>query len=856
MTAVEGSIFGWLATLGPDSSADEQLDAFLSWVEDQAFELYPAQEEALLAIFADHHVLLTTPTGSGKSLVALGAHSMALARGQRSCYTAPIKSLVSEKFFQMRDAFGADSVGMLTGDAAINADAPVICCTAEILGYEALARGEHSDFAVVTMDEFHFYSERDRGWAWQVPLLEMRSTQFLLMSATLGDVGWLVEDLRGRTGREVVEVGGGLRPVPLEFAYRMTPLIESVTDLIDADRAPIYVVHFTQKAATEQAQAFTSLDVTSPADKARIKELVAGFGFDTPFGADLRRLLSFGVGVHHAGLLPRYRLLVERLARDGLLRLICGTDTLGVGVNVPIRTVLLTQLFKYDGSRTRVLSVREFQQIAGRAGRRGFDSSGTVWAQAPAHVIENAKAEARAVANSTKRRKVVKKKPPERGYAHFDESTFDRLVNGRAERLVSRMTINHAMVLHLMERPGDAEAALAELIDESHEDAEAKLRLHERASAIVESLITAGVLVRLAEPDPDGRQLAINGDLQTDFALFRPLSPFVLEVLDAMDPADPAYALDVLSLIEATLEDPMPILLAQQDKARDAAYQQMRADGIEFEARQDALAEIRWPRPLEAELKAMFATFAEHHPWVAGDWIKPKSVARSIYEEGATFRSFVTYFGVRRVEGLLLRYLTDAYKALQQNVPEAARTDELVEIGAWIAGVVRSVDSSILHEWERLESVANGEMLEPVVSAGPVDVTTDGLAFRAMVRSEAFRFVQLFARGRLDDLAAFPCGDDVDDSVAAWEERLEAFRDEFGSVLTDAHARGPGFFAYDRSSGRVDQLLVAADDEVDDDRPGERGSAVWRASFRVDVDASREVGAAVLRLVSLGALGA
>ncbi|HEY8339820.1 MAG TPA: DEAD/DEAH box helicase, partial [Egibacteraceae bacterium] len=363
----------------PDSAEpDALLSAFVDWAEQRGFTLYPHQEEALLEVVSGSHVILATPTGSGKSLVALGAHVAALARGERTFYTAPIKALVSEKFFALVDELGAENVGLMTGDAAVNPDAPVICCTAEVLANLALRGGEATDVDQVVMDEFHFYADPDRGWAWQVPLLELPHAQFLLMSATLGDVSRFRDDLTRRTGREVAVVTSVERPVPLTFRYVTTPVHETVEGLVAADKAPVYVVHFTQAAAVERAQALTSMKLASREQRDAIAQAVAGFRFGRGFGATLARLLRHGIGVHHAGMLPKYRRLVERLAQAGLLAVVCGTDTLGVGINVPIRTVLFTSLAKYDGERVRLLSAREFHQIAGRAGRAGFDSEGLV----------------------------------------------------------------------------------------------------------------------------------------------------------------------------------------------------------------------------------------------------------------------------------------------------------------------------------------------------------------------------------------------------------------------------------------------------------------------------------------------
>ena len=421
------------------------------------------------------NVILATPTGSGKSLVAAGAHFAALAHGRRSIYTAPIKALVSEKFFALCDMFGADKVGMLTGDASVNPGAPILTATAEVLANMALREGEHTDIDLVVMDEFHYYSDPDRGWAWQVPLLEMERAQFLLMSATLGDVSFFEEDLTRRTGRPTSVVATGERPVPLHFYYATTPVHETLEDLLATHQAPVYVVHFTQVAALERAQALTSVNVATRAERDPIGEAIGGFRFSAGFGKTLSRLVRHGIGVHHAGMLPRYRRLVETLAQAGLLKVICGTDTLGVGINVPIRTVLVTALSKYDGQRTRHLSAREFHQVAGRAGRAGFDTAGTVVVQAPDHVVENVKATAKAGDDPKKLRKLVKRKPPE-GFVSWGEPTFERLVAAEPEQLTSSFAVSHSMVLNVIARPGDPFTAMRNLLEDNHEPRARQLR--------------------------------------------------------------------------------------------------------------------------------------------------------------------------------------------------------------------------------------------------------------------------------------------------------------------------------------------------------------------------------------------
>ncbi len=685
--------------------ADELLDAFIEWSAAAGIELYPHQEEAVLRLLAGENVVLSTPTGSGKSLVAVAGAFAMLAQGRRAVYTAPIKALVSEKFFELTAAFGPSEVGMVTGDASVNGDAPIIACTAEILAQRAMRSGAATPADLVVMDEFHYYGDRDRGWAWQVPLLELPGARFLLMSATLGDTSALRRDLTARTGRDTALVASAERPVPLDVEYRETPLHVSIEQLLSAGRAPVYIVHFTQREATARAQSLTSLKVLGPDEKEAVKEAVGGFRFDTPIGKDLRRFVLAGIGVHHAGMLPKYRLLVEKLAQQGHLKLICGTDTLGVGVNVPIRTVLFTQLYKYDGRRTRVLSVRDFQQIAGRAGRRGFDTVGSVWVQAPQHAVENKRAEMRAAGDPKKLRKLVRKKPPERGYAHYDDKTLARLWEGTPETLESSFDVTHAMMLNVLDRPGDGCTAMKRLLVDNHEPRPRQRRHIRKAVGVFRSLIDAEIVEILDEPDELGRPVRVNLDLQDEFRLNQPLGLFAVEAVAVLDPEATDYHLQVLSVAESVLEDPMAVLLAQRDRARDELMTRMKDEGVEYEERMARLAEVTWPRPEAEFIEPAFEVFARDHPWVGHLRPSPKSVVRDMVEHTDTFNQYVSRFGLKRSEGLVLRYLTDCYKALAQTVPAAAVNDRLAEVIEWLGALVREVDSSLLDEWERLRAV-------------------------------------------------------------------------------------------------------------------------------------------------------
>ena len=828
---------------------DELLEGFVAWTAEQGFDLYPAQEEAVLELLAGNHVVLATPTGSGKSLVATAAHAAALARGERSVYTAPIKALVSEKFFALARDFGPDNVGMVTGDASVNPGAPIIACTAEILAHRALRQGADVDVGLVVADEFHFYADPQRGWAWQVPLLELTHVQFLLMSATLGPTRRFTDDLEARTGRPAVTVAGSERPVPLITEYRETPLHESVDELLRSDRAPVYIVHFTQQAAAEKAQDLCSLDVLTKDEKAAVRAEVGGFRFDTPIGKDLRRFIGHGIGLHHAGLLPRYRLLMEKLAQAGLLKMICGTDTLGVGVNVPIRTVLFTQLCKYDGTTTRLLSNREFQQVAGRAGRRGFDDEGHVWVQAPPHWIENRRAEQKVAADPGRKKKLVKKKPPDRGYSHWNEETFDRFVVGRPEPLESSFDVTHQMVLNVLSRPGDGGAALKRLLLDNHEPRKRQRRHIRKAIGVYRSLRAAGIVEELDEPDDEGRRVRIGVDLQDQFALHQPLSLFALEVIPELDVDEPGHALDVLSVVESVLENPGVVQAAQVNRLKSELVARLKMEGVEYEERMDRLAEVRPPRPLAEFLYGTFDVFRSHHPWVGDENVKPKSVAREMFEFGYGFRDYIGHHGLKRSEGTVLRYLTDAYKGLVQNVPPVARTDEVADLEAWLGATVRQVDSSLLEEWERLRNPDGTDTFDGAASPTPddrPDVTAEPRAFRVMVRNEVFRWVQLLARREHAALAEVPAFGDQAWAAEAVAEAIAPYWDDFAEIPTDAHARGAGFFVLDDSDGTGADAWPVTQTIADPD-----GFHEWVLEGTVDLAASREEGRAVVTLKAI-----
>ncbi|MCP4005438.1 MAG: DUF3516 domain-containing protein [bacterium] len=772
-------------------SPDQILDAFLDWVIEQGLEPYPAQESAFLEIMAGRHLILNTPTGSGKSLVAQAVHFKGLCEGKRSFYTSPTKALASEKFFALCRDFGAENVGMLTGDASINSAAPVICCTAEVLANMALRQGAQLQAPYVIMDEFHYYADPHRGAAWQIPLLCLPDTHFLLMSATLGEMSQIREDLERRTGVEVARIDSSERPVPLDYAYCETPLQETIEGLLESGKFPVYVVNFTQRECAELAQGLTSLKICTKEEKALIREQIDSFAFDTSYGKDMRRFLQSGIGIHHAGLLPRYRLLVEQLSQSGLLKVICGTDTLGVGVNIPIRTVVFSKLSKFDGRRAGILRVREFKQISGRAGRKGYDDLGSVVCQAPAHLIEAQR----------QRRKGKKKSSPAkapRGFVAWNRGTFQSLIDRDPEPLRSNFRLSHSTLVSLFRReeessdPSSSYRVLIELIDSTHETASRKHALRRSAAALFRSIRSAGIVQIIVDDDTGQRRLRVNEDLQWDFSMHHSLSLFVVDAINAIEAETPEeYALEVMSLVEAILENPNAILYAQMDRIKRDLMAQLKAERVPFEERVRLLDEVEPPQPSREFIYQNFDYFAEKHRWVGHDDVRPKSIAREIYEGYFSFSYYTTYYGLQRIEGLLLRYLTQVYNTLSQTVPEVSKTQEVWDMLAFFRTMIERIDSSLMSEWQNLIDPGSAT---PASSEQPArqeyDLAKDARALKARIRAELHQCVRALAERDWEEAAlVIRSPDDEPWDGPRMSRTLAPFYEEYDQIVFDQRAR-------------------------------------------------------------------
>ena len=850
-----------LAPLTGCPHPDAVLDAFLQAMTARGLTLYPEQEEAILELFAGRNVVLNTPTGSGKSLVAAALHFKALCAGQRSVYTCPIKALVNEKFLSLCRDFGPENVGMMTGDASVNPHAPVLCCTAEILANIALTRGAHAEVSAVIMDEFHYYSDDERGYAWQVPLLTLPQARFLLMSATLGSTDFFERELTRVTGAPSLTVRSDRRPVPLAFEYSETPLAERVSQLLLAQRAPVYLVHFTQRAAAEAAQALMSLPICTKAEKATLATALEAVKFNSPYGKDMKRWLRHGIGVHHAGLLPKYRILVEQLAQKGLLKLICGTDTLGVGINVPIRTVLFTQLWKYDGKKAAILSVRDFRQVSGRAGRAGFDDQGYVIVQAPEHFIENKRAEEKAAADPAKKKKLVKQRAPE-GSVSWDAKTFERLRTAAPEELSSHFDVSHGMLLLVLSRDSDGCRALRDLINDCHETPTKKRALRQRAWQLFRALVERKI-IEFIPREPSGRRLRVNLELQDDFSLHQALSLYLIDTLPLLERESPDYPFDVLTLCEAIVEDPEQILRRQVDKQKGLKIEEWKAAGIPYEERMAKLEEVEHPKPLREFLYETFNTFAAAHPWVEQENVRPKSIAREMFERYQSFADYVRDYGLERSEGLLLRHLMQVWKVLSQTVPAAAKTEAVVEMEEYFRELIRGIDSSLLDEWERLK---NPDFVAIELEAKPArpasfDLTRDTAAFRRLVRVGVLGFLQDVAardweaaRLRL----AAPATTVADETVSLVESRriekeFQPYFDARGRFRLDPEGRAlkhTHFIETSAAHAEAGEILevaqILADPEASND---------WEARFEVLLDSSRRENRVVLQFLTVQPVG-
>jgi hypothetical protein len=521
---------------------------------------------------------------------------------------------------------------------------------------------------------------------------------------------------------------------------------------------------------------------------------------------------------------------------------------------VPIRTVLFTRLCKFDGQKTAIYSARDFHQIAGRAGRKGFDERGWVVAQAPEHVVENIKLQEKAARDG---KKIVKRKPPEKNFVNWDKNTFLRLIAAQPERLTSRFQVSHGMLLNVLSREGDGCRAMQQIIARSHETPHAKKAHARRAWQLFRALLERRI-IEFIPRTPDGAYLRVNVELQDDFSMDQALSLYLLEALPMIDPQAPDYPLVLLTLVESILEDPDIILRKQLDKIKSRRIAEMKLDGIPYEERMEELEKLEYPKPNREFVYSTFNAFADKHPWVGQENIRPKSIAREMFETFRSFSDYIRDYELQRAEGLLLRHLNSVYKVLAQTVPDYAKTEPVLEMEIYLHQMIRQVDSSLLEQWEKMRKPEyavpeSREVRPPGTEEAAQDITRDTKTFTAAIRNRIFSFLRGLVNEDYEQ-ALGQLSSSQDAQGQSWsperlQQALDAYYAEHERICLDPEARNLRHTyvtqSEDKRCWRVQQMLV--DPEQSND---------WVVEFEVDLAASRFAGEPFLRLLRLGELTA
>jgi hypothetical protein len=516
--------------------------------------------------------------------------------------------------------------------------------------------------------------------------------------------------------------------------------------------------------------------------------------------------------------------------------------------------VLFSRLCKYDGEKTAILSARDFHQIAGRAGRKGFDDRGWVVAQAPEHVVENLKLEEKAARD---RKKVVKRRPPEKNFVNWDKNTYARLIAAQPERLTSRFQVSHGMLLNVLSRQGDGCRAMQRLLARCHETPKAKKAHLKRSWQLFRSLVDRKIIEFIPKTQ-EGAYLRVNVELQDDFSMDQTLSLYLLETLPLIDPQAPDYPLVLLSLVESILEDPDLILRKQLDKVKTQKMAEMKMAGVEYDERMEELEKLEYPKPNREFIYSTFNAFADKHPWVGQENIRPKSIAREMFEQFRSFSDYIRDYELQRAEGLLLRHLNSVYKVLAQTVPDSAKTEPVRDMELYLSTMIRQVDSSLLDEWEKMrdpnyQREESKEVRPPGAEEAALDITRDAKAFSALIRNRIFNFLRGLVNADFDQaLTYLSSPNDADEqpwTAPRFEKLLDDYYAEHKRICLDPNARNLRHTyvqpSQDKRTWRVQQMLVDPHEHND-----------WVAEFEVDLSESRSKSEPVIRLRRFGSLTA
>lgn len=699
-------------------TADLELEFYEKFFIARGLEPYPVQEQAFDHIFAGRSVLVTVPTGTGKTVIGKAAIHKALALGQKAIYTSPLRALTEEKYRELCEDFGADRVGFATGDYKVNPEAPVQVVVAEILWNRIFGERAGRLADVVVMDEAHYFNDPERGYVWEQSIIGMDPrTQLVLLSATVGDPQQFCAWVYSVRRVEMELVQSHERRVPLYHEYREAYLIEVVRELYDKGDWPAIIFSFSRDQCFEWARLLRSCPrFTTDEERARIEAACDEELLQGGLAKELRALLVHGIGVHHAGILPRYKQLVERLTLERLCKFVVSTETISAGINLPAKRVVFPALRKFIKGKPRLVTSAEYHQMAGRAGRPQFDKEGIAIALAPEGVVQELRKELKEL---QKRGRAPSEIETERlrkacyararsqaqaaGDVTWDRETHRKLVEGKPAALASKTKVTPEQILAIglpdLQAPPPPDGTrlppyldlhMRSVIDHLLLDERSKAEARRTLDMIIDNLKALGVL------DEHGRQIAgkmINRLRGID-------GPFVYYLLMNRDVG---YEL-ARELVEFLVDhDVIHRILGREgdEKRREWIHKRLR------ERRRDEPmvtwedVEEEYERTFPRELSEVEKVHQEFvaglpHPELHGGKVQ-KTIWKKMEEENLSFLEFVSQNGLEHEEGNLFTYLARVMKFARM-LHEATTLDEFHELEVRVRRRLSAIDERVLEE--------------------------------------------------------------------------------------------------------------------------------------------------------------
>jgi hypothetical protein len=701
--------------------ADIELAFYERFLIARGIEPYPVQEQAFSRIFAGESVLVTVPTGTGKTLMAKAALYAALERGQTAVYTTPLRALTEEKYRELVDDFGADKVGFATGDYKVNRDAPIQVVVAEILWNRIFGERATRPADVVVMDEGHYFNEPERGYVWEQSVIGLDPrTQLVVLSATIGNPEEFCQWVYLTRRIPMALVRSDERKVPLYHEYRESYLIDLVRELHEAGDTPAIVFVFGREQCFERARILKSCRrFTSDEERERVAAACEGVLLDRGAAGELRPLLLHGIGVHHAGVLPRYKQLVERLALERLVKFVVSTETISAGINLPAKRVIFPELRKVIRRQPRLLLPAEYHQMSGRAGRPQFDREGIALALAPEEVVQEIRKETKEAEKSGRRpdaeriRKTAyahaRAQAQQKGDLIWDAEAHAKLVAGKPAPLQSRTRITAEQILAIglpdlaaEALPGADEAApprapgdpaylhlnIVTVLDHLLLPDRDKRDAHRLLAQLTDNLRALGVL------DEHGRQVAgqIIGQIRGVDGLF---------VYYALQQQDLTYE-GARALCEFLLEDETVWKIVRREadeKRRQWILARLRERRREEPQLQWEDVEEEYEKEFPRELTPIEKVHAEFtaalpHPELHGGKTA-KDIFAIIETEDLAFMDFVERYGMAHFEGNLFSYLARLAR-LARMLHEVTTLPELATLRDAITKRLAAVDERVL----------------------------------------------------------------------------------------------------------------------------------------------------------------